>query len=97
MASLSKDKYAQQFEEIVDKFRHRAPDTLHYVLLFRYDHLPLELQVISEPLWDVMVEMIDRIEDGTELWTGLRKLLEAKDCFVRARVIEITKHKGIRI
>jgi hypothetical protein len=28
--------------------------------------------------------MITRIPDGPELTAGLRKLLEAKDCFVRA-------------
>lgn len=29
-------------------------------------------------------EMIQRLPDGPELSAGLRKLLEAKDCFVRA-------------
>lgn len=28
--------------------------------------------------------MINALPDGTELAVGLRKLLEAKDCFVRA-------------
>ena len=30
--------------------------------------------------------MIEELDDGPELTTGLRKLLEAKDCFVRAAV-----------
>jgi hypothetical protein len=28
--------------------------------------------------------MVDHLPDGPELTVGLRKLLEAKDCFVRA-------------
>lgn len=28
--------------------------------------------------------MVERLDDGPELTAGLRKLLEAKDCFVRA-------------
>lgn len=31
-------------------------------------------------------ELIADLEDGPELTAGLRKLLEAKDCFVRAAV-----------
>lgn len=29
-------------------------------------------------------QMLDELPDGPELTAGLRKLLEAKDCFVRA-------------
>jgi len=28
--------------------------------------------------------LVDQLEDGPEFTAGLRKLLEAKDCFVRA-------------
>jgi hypothetical protein len=37
-------------------------------------------------LWckDLGVAMIQRLPDSPELTAGLRKLLEAKDCFVRA-------------
>ena len=30
--------------------------------------------------------MIEELPDGPELTVGLRKLLEAKDCFVRAAI-----------
>jgi hypothetical protein len=33
--------------------------------------------------------MINNLPDGTELTAGLRKLLEAKDCFVRAKVAQL--------
>jgi hypothetical protein len=58
---------------------------------FTWDHLPAYLQAVSEPvarLARVMAEVLDGPDAiaGAEVTTGLRKLLEAKDCFVRARV-----------
>jgi hypothetical protein len=38
--------------------------------------------------------MSDDIESDPELTAGLRKLLEAKDCFIRAKVAEVNKAKG---
>jgi hypothetical protein len=52
---------------------------------FQYTHLPPKLQLVSRPICElahVMAETQDL--DGPELTAGLRKLLEAKDCFVRA-------------
>ncbi len=55
---------------------------------FRYSHLPAHLQEISKPFGDLADTMVDSIphnnETGPEISAGLRKLLEAKDCFVRA-------------
>ncbi len=52
---------------------------------FAYDHLPPSLAGVSKPLCDVAHAMADNtLLSGPELATGLRKLLEAKDCFVRA-------------
>lgn len=51
---------------------------------FEYSHLPSELQVISKGVCDTAKEMDERLQDGAEKSAGLRKLLEAKDCFVRA-------------
>lgn len=52
---------------------------------FRYDHLSSGmLQAISAAICDV-AEVMDRtLPDSAEKTAGLRKLLEAKDCFVRA-------------
>ncbi len=50
---------------------------------FKYEHLPEFLQSFSQPLHDMAYDMALRLE-GPELTVGLRKLLEAKDCFVRA-------------
>lgn len=50
---------------------------------FRYAHLPPELQKVSKPFCDLAYEMAD-LPGGPEVTAGLRKLLEAKDCAVRA-------------
>jgi len=51
---------------------------------FDFDHLNEPMRGISESCADLAQEMIDTIHDDPELTVGLRKLLEAKDCFVRA-------------
>jgi hypothetical protein len=51
---------------------------------FKYDHLPEELQEISRICSSTAVMMDALLPDSAEKSAGLRKLLEAKDCFVRA-------------
>jgi len=51
---------------------------------FKYDHLPEKLQEVSKPVGDLAALMEETLPDGPEKSAGMRKLLEAKDCFVRA-------------
>ncbi|MCH2058157.1 MAG: hypothetical protein MK214_16385 [Thalassotalea sp.] len=51
---------------------------------FDYEHLPEKLQAVSKPIGDVARKMNEELPDGGEKSAGLRKLLEAKDCLVRA-------------
>lgn len=51
---------------------------------FVYAHLPEKLQAVSKPVGELAEIMDARLPDGPEKSAGLRKLLEAKDCFVRA-------------
>ncbi len=51
---------------------------------FTYDHLPSSLQEVSKPIAKLAALMSEMLPDGPEKSTGMRKLLEAKDCFVRA-------------
>ncbi len=51
---------------------------------FDYEHLPEKLQAVSKPIGDVARQMNESLPDGAEKSAGLRKLLEAKDCLVRA-------------
>jgi len=62
----------------------RHPAIRQIARYFTYDHLPEPLQSISAPCAQLAEDMIELLPDGPELTTGLRKLLEAKDCFVRA-------------
>jgi hypothetical protein len=68
----------------LSKYADRHPGTTHLLRFFEYGHLPEHLVGFSKPCADVAVAMVDALSDGPELWAGLRKLLEAKDCFVRA-------------
>ena len=64
----------------------RHPGTAHLAKDFDYAHLPLKLQAVSKPCAQLASTMVLALPDGPELTAGLRKLLEAKDCFVRAQV-----------
>ena len=51
---------------------------------FGWAHLPAKLQAVSRPIGELASQLDQEIPDGPEKSAGLRKLLEAKDCFVRA-------------
>jgi hypothetical protein len=61
-----------------------ASTTIQY---FSYEHLPEQLQKVSKPLSDLAHMMEEMLPDGPEKSAGMRKLLEAKDCFVRASIV----------
>jgi len=56
------------------------------IKFFAYDHLPVQLQKISKPICELANLMEETLPDGPEKSAGMRKLLEAKDCFVRANI-----------
>jgi Escherichia/Staphylococcus phage prohead protease len=67
------------------------PASERMLVHFTWDHLPAYLQAVSEAcarLAREMAAVLDSTDQvaGAEVTTGLRKLLESKDCFVRARV-----------
>ncbi len=53
---------------------------------FAYEHLPPHRQAVSKPIGELARQMAAELPAGAELSAGLRKLLEAKDCFVRAKL-----------
>jgi len=53
---------------------------------FAYEHLPAHLQEISKPIGDLAKQLDESLPDGAEKSAGLRKLLEAKDALVRAKL-----------
>lgn len=67
----------------MDVMRDHA-EKLPILKFFSYEHLPPHLQETSRPFCDLAGWMADHCKPGAELSAGLRKLLEAKDCAVRA-------------
>ena len=53
---------------------------------FEYKHLPEHLQEISKPFGDLALNLCETVEPGPERTVALRKLLEAKDAAVRAKL-----------
>ncbi len=51
---------------------------------FAYKHLPEKLQAVSKPFYELAEHMAATLPSSAETSAGLRKLLEAKDCAVRA-------------
>lgn len=60
------------------------PAVKEVMRFFAADHLPARLQAISAGCGSLAAHMVGQGLTGPELTVGLRKLLEAKDCFVRA-------------
>lgn len=54
---------------------------------FTFEHLPEDLREVSRDC-STLAQMIDgKLPESAEKTAGLRKLLEAKDCFVRATLV----------
>lgn len=51
---------------------------------FAYAHLPEKLQAVSKPIGELAEKLEAELPVCAEKSAGMRKLLEAKDCFVRA-------------
>lgn len=60
------------------------PSTQAIIRYFDYDHLTPRLQAVSEPFHQLAHSLASHGLEGPEFTVGLRKLLEAKDCMVRA-------------
>jgi hypothetical protein len=60
------------------------PPVRHLMQYFTYEHLPDHLQLISEPFCVLAKHIADYLPDNPEKTAALRKLLESKDCAVRA-------------
>jgi hypothetical protein len=58
------------------------PDYL--LQFFAFTHLPPHLQAISKPFGELAAQIVETLPSNPERTVALRKLLEAKDCAVRA-------------
>lgn len=51
---------------------------------FSFNHLPDNLRVISAQFYELAIYIVEHLDRNPERTVALRKLLEAKDCAVRA-------------
>lgn len=59
--------------------------TNHYLAqFFVFNHLPPHLQAVSRLFYDLATQIDGTLPENPEKTMALRKLLEAKDCAVRA-------------
>lgn len=82
--SDSYDKLKQQKTEIEQKNANGGMRTDYLIQFFAYEHLPPHLQEVSKPFGELAQEIVDTLPSNPERTVALRKLLEAKDCAVRA-------------
>lgn len=61
-------------------------ETEHIEQFFAYSHLPAPLQEVSKPFGDLATQIIATLPRNPERTVALRKLLEAKDAAVRAKL-----------
>jgi len=61
------------------------PSCSNLLKFFAYDHLPAHLAEVSKPFCELATTVAETL-DGAEATVCLRKLLEAKDCAVRAKL-----------
>lgn len=66
----------------------KASDVDPLMQFFAYDHLPVHLQVISKPFGQFADWIVTTLPRNPERTVALRKLLEAKDCAVRAKLFK---------
>lgn len=61
----------------------------HYLMqFFACDHLPPHLQEVSQPFGNLAMFIDNFLPENPEKTMALRKLVEAKDCAVRARIFK---------
>jgi len=63
-------------------------NNMYLLQFFEYKHLPDHLQEISRPFEELAKQLVDTLPANPETTTALRKLLEAKDCAVRAKLFK---------
>lgn len=78
------ERFARLIEKMAIELGTNKPNPI--LDFFKYSHLPEHLQEVSKPLSELANKMDNILPNCAEKSAGLRKLLEAKDCFVRAKI-----------
>jgi hypothetical protein len=76
------DWYKTNKDRPLRKEREMAKDRM--LQFFDYAHLRDDLKNVSQPFGELAQHIVDNLPENPERTVALRKLLEAKDCAVRA-------------
>lgn len=78
----------KDFEKMVREHQEKAAIEIEPLLqFFQYAHLPAHLQIVSQR-FSLLADEIVQLPRNPERTVALRKLLEAKDCAVRAVIFK---------
>lgn len=82
-------RYVVDFDTEPPAWLTTVPEGLHpsarsLLKYFEYEHLPRYLQAVSLPFCVLAYRIVNHVPNVPEATVALRKLLEAKDCAVRA-------------
>lgn len=64
----------------------QAGEREHILQFFEWAHLPPHLSAVSQPFENIARNIVETLPRNPERTVALRKLLEAKDAAVRARL-----------
>uniref|UniRef100_UPI001EF66A03 hypothetical protein n=1 Tax=Frankia sp. CIT1 TaxID=2880974 RepID=UPI001EF66A03 len=70
--------------ETMDEFADRHPEVAGLLAPFEYTHLPEHIRDVAAPIGQLARDLVRALPGGPELAAGLRNLLDARGCFIRA-------------
>lgn len=82
------------YVKTVDAIRSGETSLNPIMQFFEYEHLPEEMRSVSKEICDIAEALHAQLPDSAEKSAGLRKLLEAKDCFVRSVLLMMRESEG---
>ena len=80
------DDPAERYLGLTRPPRERSSSPNRMLTWFDGAHLADDLREVSDACADLAEAMDEKLAEGPEKTAGMRKLLEAKDCFIRARI-----------
>jgi hypothetical protein len=60
----------------------------NFMQFFKYDHLPPDLREVARPFAVMAAHLLETLPHNPESTVCVRKLMEAKDCALRAHVFK---------
>lgn len=86
-----KKEETHSFDKIEEQLLASLEDRDPLLQFFAYEHLPEKLQAYSKPIGELARHLCRVLPRNPERTVMLRKLIEAKDCAVRAYIYKEPK------